>query len=101
MQYSLIVLKIIWKGWGPHGFTQQPLRPNLVETSCPNIWMDPKLCLVDPDWIAFIHSNDIWISNLVTREEWRITYVHNEIVNMEEDPIPAGIATFVLQEFDR
>ncbi|MEJ1285461.1 immunoglobulin superfamily DCC subclass member 4 [Cricetulus griseus] len=90
------------KDGGPHGFTQQPLRPNLVETSCPNIRMDPKLCPADPDWIAFIHSNDIWISNLVTREERRITYVHNELANMEEDPRSAGVATFVLQEeFDR
>ncbi|OWK09579.1 DPP8 [Cervus elaphus hippelaphus] len=65
------------KDGGPQGFTQQPLRPNLVETSCPNIRMDPKLCPADPDWIAFIHSSDIWISNIVTREERRLTYVHN------------------------
>ncbi|XP_006831589.1 PREDICTED: dipeptidyl peptidase 8 isoform X1 [Chrysochloris asiatica] len=90
------------KDGGPQGFTQQPLRPNLVETSCPNIRMDPKLCPADPDWIAFIHSNDIWISNIVTREERRLTYVHNELANMEEDPRSAGVATFVLQEeFDR
>ncbi|CAK6432135.1 unnamed protein product [Pipistrellus nathusii] len=90
------------KDGGPQGFTQQPLRPNLVETSCPNIRMDPKLCPADPDWIAFIHSNDIWISNIVTREERRLTFVHNELANMEEDPRSAGVATFVLQEeFDR
>ncbi|XP_078189541.1 dipeptidyl peptidase 8 isoform X11 [Callithrix jacchus] len=90
------------KDGGPQGFTQQPLRPNLVETSCPNIRMDPKLCPADPDWIAFIHSNDIWISNIVTREERRLTYVHNELANMEEDARSAGVATFVLQEeFDR
>lgn len=56
---------------------QQPLRPILVETSCPNIRMDPKLCPADPNWIAFIHSNDIWISNIETREERRLTFVHN------------------------
>uniref|UniRef100_A0A7M4DVQ6 dipeptidyl-peptidase IV n=1 Tax=Crocodylus porosus TaxID=8502 RepID=A0A7M4DVQ6_CROPO len=90
------------KDGGPHGFTQQPLRPNLVETSCPNIRMDPKLCPADPNWIAFIHSNDIWISNLETREERRLTFVHNELANIEEDPKSAGVATFVLQEeFDR
>uniref|UniRef100_A0A2K5ID81 Dipeptidyl peptidase 8 n=2 Tax=Colobus angolensis palliatus TaxID=336983 RepID=A0A2K5ID81_COLAP len=91
---------------GPHSdriyYLQQPLRPNLVETSCPNIRMDPKLCPADPDWIAFIHSNDIWISNIVTREERRLTYVHNELANVEEDARSAGVATFVLQEeFDR
>ncbi|XP_062439426.1 dipeptidyl peptidase 8 isoform X6 [Rhea pennata] len=90
------------KDGGPHGFTQQPLRPILVETSCPNIRMDPKLCPADPNWIAFIHSNDIWISNIETREERRLTFVHNELANVEEDPKSAGVATFVLQEeFDR
>nr|XP_009943729.1 PREDICTED: dipeptidyl peptidase 8 isoform X4 [Opisthocomus hoazin] len=90
------------KDGGPHGFTQQPLRPILVETSCPNIRMDPKLCPSDPNWIAFIHSNDIWISNIETREERRLTFVHNELANVEEDPKSAGVATFVLQEeFDR
>ncbi|XP_037766186.1 dipeptidyl peptidase 8 isoform X3 [Chelonia mydas] len=90
------------KDGGPHGFTQQPLKPNLVETSCPNIRMDPKLCPADPNWIAFIHSNDIWISNILTREERRLTFVHNELANLEEDPRSAGVATFVLQEeFDR
>uniref|UniRef100_A0A8D2LUP7 dipeptidyl-peptidase IV n=1 Tax=Varanus komodoensis TaxID=61221 RepID=A0A8D2LUP7_VARKO len=87
---------------GPHGFTKQPLQPNLVETSCPNIRMDPKLCPADPNWIAFIHSNDIWISNLATKEERRLTFVHKEFTNIEEDPKSAGVATFVLQEeFDR
>ncbi|XP_026582166.1 dipeptidyl peptidase 8-like, partial [Pseudonaja textilis] len=81
---------------------QQPLQPNLVETSCPNIRMDPKICPADPNWIAFIHSNDIWISNLATKEEQRLTFVHKEHANVEEDPKSAGVATFVLQEeFDR
>ncbi|XP_070809902.1 dipeptidyl peptidase 8 isoform X2 [Pituophis catenifer annectens] len=90
------------KDGGPNGFTQQPLQPNLVETACPNIRMDPKICPADPNWIAFIHSNDIWISNLATKEERRLTFVHKELANVEEDPKSAGVATFVLQEeFDR
>ncbi|XP_060115945.1 dipeptidyl peptidase 8 [Heteronotia binoei] len=90
------------KDGGPGGFTNQPLRPNLVETSCPNIRMDPKLCPADPNWIAFIHSNDLWISNLKTGEERRLTFVHKEFANVEDDPKSAGVATFVLQEeFDR
>uniref|UniRef100_A0A8B9TP33 dipeptidyl-peptidase IV n=1 Tax=Anas platyrhynchos TaxID=8839 RepID=A0A8B9TP33_ANAPL len=85
------------KDGGPHGFTV-----SLLKTSCPNIRMDPKLCPADPNWIAFIHSNDIWISNIETREERRLTFVHNELANVEEDPKSAGVATFVLQEeFDR
>lgn len=57
--------------------------------------MDLKLCFVDLDWIVVIYSNDIWILNFVIREEWRIIYVYNEIVNMEEDFILVGIVIFV------
>uniref|UniRef100_A0A2I3HDH4 dipeptidyl-peptidase IV n=1 Tax=Nomascus leucogenys TaxID=61853 RepID=A0A2I3HDH4_NOMLE len=86
------------KDGGPQGFTQQPLRPNLVETSCPNIRMDPKLCPADPDWIAFIHSNDIWISNIVTREERRLTYVHNATREAEaEESIEPGSGGKILR----
>uniref|UniRef100_A0A2I3GD41 dipeptidyl-peptidase IV n=1 Tax=Nomascus leucogenys TaxID=61853 RepID=A0A2I3GD41_NOMLE len=88
------------KDGGPQGFTQQPLRPNLVETSCPNIRMDPKLCPADPDWIAFIHSNDIWISNIVTREERRLTYVHNVPATREaeaEESIEPGSGGKILR----
>ncbi|KAL7980195.1 hypothetical protein Chor_001463 [Crotalus horridus] len=95
---------ILMLSWKPllDLFQQQPLQPNLVETGCPNIRMDPKICPADPNWIAFIHSNDIWISNLATKEEWRLTFVHKELASIEEDPKSAGVATFVLQEeFDR
>uniref|UniRef100_A0A8C0HII7 dipeptidyl-peptidase IV n=1 Tax=Chelonoidis abingdonii TaxID=106734 RepID=A0A8C0HII7_CHEAB len=90
------------KDGGPHGFTVSSCSLLILTLICPNIRMDPKLCPADPNWIAFIHSNDIWISNILTREERRLTFVHNELANLEEDPRSAGVATFVLQEeFDR
>ncbi|XP_018602281.1 dipeptidyl peptidase 8-like isoform X1 [Scleropages formosus] len=87
---------------GPHGFTNQPLRPMKVETSCPNIRMDPKLCPVDPTWFCFVHSCDIWIGNLETGEERRLTFAHKGLPNLRDDPKSAGVASFLLQEeFDR
>ncbi|XP_041081596.1 dipeptidyl peptidase 8-like [Polyodon spathula] len=91
-----------FKDGGPHGFTKHPLKPITVKTSCPHIRMDPKLCPVDPNWYSFIHRNDIWIANLETGEERRLTFVYSDLANIEDNPKCAGIATFVLQEeFDR
>ncbi|KAG7468007.1 hypothetical protein MATL_G00138230 [Megalops atlanticus] len=87
---------------GSQGFTKQPLKPVKVNTSCPSIRMDPKLCPVDPAWFCFIHSCDIWIGNLESGEERRLTFTHKGLSNPELDPKSAGVATFLLQEeFDR
>uniref|UniRef100_A0A8C5MB19 dipeptidyl-peptidase IV n=1 Tax=Leptobrachium leishanense TaxID=445787 RepID=A0A8C5MB19_9ANUR len=87
---------------GKHGFTNQPLQPQLLESSCPNIRMDPTLCPGDPSWIAFVHSNDLWVANIESGEERRLTFVHKDSARVEEDARSAGVASFVLQEeFDR
>lgn len=38
--------------------------------------MDPKICPGDPDFIAFINNNDLWMANIKTGEERRLTYCH-------------------------
>ncbi|XP_072889284.1 dipeptidyl peptidase 8-like isoform X2 [Hemitrygon akajei] len=84
------------------GFTSEPKNPMPVKTSCPNIRMDPKICPADSSWISFIHSNDLWISNIESGEERRLTFAHKGLPNLEDDPKSAGISSFVLQEeFDR
>ncbi|XP_023673029.1 dipeptidyl peptidase 8-like isoform X1 [Paramormyrops kingsleyae] len=90
------------KDGGPKGFTNQPLQPETVPTSCHNIRMDPKLCPVDPAWFCFVHSCDLWIGNLDSGAESRLTFAHKGESNLKDDPKSAGMATFLLQEeFDR
>uniref|UniRef100_UPI00398E7175 dipeptidyl peptidase 8-like n=1 Tax=Pristiophorus japonicus TaxID=55135 RepID=UPI00398E7175 len=87
---------------GRSGFTNEPINPSSVKTSCPNIRMDPKICPADSSWISFVHSNDLWISNIETGEEKRLTFAHKGLPNLEDDPKSAAISSFVLQEeFDR
>jgi len=38
--------------------------------------MDPKICPGDPDFLAFINNNDLWIAHIMTGEERRLTYCH-------------------------
>lgn len=38
--------------------------------------MDPKICPANPDFIAFINNNDLWVANIKTGEERRLTFCH-------------------------
>uniref|UniRef100_A0AAX7TNK8 dipeptidyl-peptidase IV n=1 Tax=Astatotilapia calliptera TaxID=8154 RepID=A0AAX7TNK8_ASTCA len=88
---------------GNNGFIQSaPVKPMEIKTQCSGTRMDPKICPGDPDFIAFINNNDLWIANIKTGEERRLTYCHKGLDNVKEDPKSAGVATFVIQEeFDR
>ena len=66
--------------------------------------MDPKLSPSNPNIIAFIHHNDIWVSNVTTGQEKQLTWTHSEIPqnNPVDETVSAGVPSFVVQEeFDR
>ncbi|CAL8311753.1 dipeptidyl peptidase 9 isoform X4 [Gadus morhua] len=88
---------------GHNGFIQSsPIKPVEVKTHCSGTRMDPKICPGHPDFIAFVNSNDLWMANIKSGEERRLTFCHKGLDNVKEDPKSAGVATFVIQEeFDR
>ncbi|KAM4629639.1 dipeptidyl peptidase 9 isoform 2-T3 [Polymixia lowei] len=87
---------------GPEGFITSPMKPVEVKSQCSGTRMDAKICPGDPNFIAFINNNDIWVTSIETGEERRLTHCHKGLDNMKEDPMSAGVATFVIQEeFDR
>uniref|UniRef100_A0A8C1LJJ4 dipeptidyl-peptidase IV n=1 Tax=Cyprinus carpio TaxID=7962 RepID=A0A8C1LJJ4_CYPCA len=88
---------------GHNGFVQAaPMKPVEIKTQCSGIRMDPKISPGDPSFIAFINNNDLWVTNIETGEERRLTFCHKGLNNVKEDPKSAGVATFVIQEeFDR
>ncbi|TNN77081.1 Dipeptidyl peptidase 9 [Liparis tanakae] len=87
---------------GSNGFISAPVKPVEIKTQCSGTRMDPKICPGDPDFLAFINNNDLWIGHIKTGEEKRLTYCHKGVDNVKEDPKSAGVATFVIQEeFDR
>uniref|UniRef100_A0A673HD27 dipeptidyl-peptidase IV n=1 Tax=Sinocyclocheilus rhinocerous TaxID=307959 RepID=A0A673HD27_9TELE len=86
---------------GHNGFIVS-LAPVEIKTQCSGIRMDPKISPGDPSFIAFINNNDLWVTNIETGEERRLTFCHKGLNNVKEDPKSAGVATFVIQEeFDR
>ncbi|XP_052459508.1 dipeptidyl peptidase 9 isoform X5 [Carassius gibelio] len=87
---------------GHNGFIAAPMKPVEIKTQCSGIRMDPKISPGHPSFIAFINNNDLWVTNIETAEERRLTFCHKGLNNVKEDPKSAGVATFVIQEeFDR
>ena len=61
--------------------------------------MDAKICQRNPDIISFIYTADIWIANIKTGQELRVTFVRTP---GRDECVSAGIPSFVTQEeFDR
>lgn len=81
-----------------NSFTTSPVQPLEIKTQCSGARMDPKICPGDPNFISFINNNDIWVTNIETGEERRLTFCHKGVGNPKEDSVSAGVATFVTQE---
>lgn len=61
--------------------------------------MDSKICPSNTNIISFIENGDIWVSNIVTGLEMRLTFVRN---TSRDDSVSAGEPSYVTQEeFDR
>uniref|UniRef100_A0A6Q2ZN98 dipeptidyl-peptidase IV n=1 Tax=Esox lucius TaxID=8010 RepID=A0A6Q2ZN98_ESOLU len=87
---------------GNNGFISAPMKPVEIKTQCSGTRMDPKIAPGEPNFIAFINNNDLWLANIQSGEERRLTFCHKGLDNVKEDPKSAGVATFVIQEeFDR
>ena len=72
--------------------------PEAIKTSCLSARIDAKLCPKDPDIIAFIHSDDLWVTSLKTDQECRLTFAHKGIYQILLLFFSAGVPTFVIQE---
>ncbi|XP_042783983.1 dipeptidyl peptidase 9 isoform X7 [Prionailurus viverrinus] len=87
---------------GKNGFMVSPMKPLEIKTQCTGPRMDPKICPADPAFFSFINNNDLWVANIETGEERRLTFCHRGSPSVLDDPRSAGVATFVIQEeFDR
>lgn len=57
------------------------MKPVEIKTRCSGIRMDPKICPGDSSFIAFINNNDLWVTNIETTEEQRLTFCHKGELN--------------------
>ncbi|XP_031560126.1 dipeptidyl peptidase 9-like [Actinia tenebrosa] len=81
---------------------QLPFSVHEVPSQTNDTKMDSKLCPINSNLAAFIHHNDIWVTNLETGQELRLTHSNNGSTNPIEETTSSGVASFVAQEeFDR
>ncbi|KAK3095569.1 hypothetical protein FSP39_016187 [Pinctada imbricata] len=81
---------------------QEAVLPMPINTSCSGARMDAKICPHRSSLLAFIHCNDIWVTNLWSDQECRLTFAHKGLSLLASDPLSAGVPSFVVQEeFDR
>lgn len=66
------------------------MKPLEIKTQCSGPRMDPKICPADPAFFSFINSSDLWVANIETGEERRLTFCHRGEARRRA-PVLAGV----------
>lgn len=73
--------------------------PFEIQTKTVGARLNATMCPHNPDLVAFVNNGDLWLVNLETRQEERLTYCHNSgAEGVSEDPLSAGLPSYVMQE---
>ena len=84
------------------GDSNARLVPGEVKTQTNETRMDPKISPSNSNVIAFIHHNDLWVTNVSSNKEKRLTWTNSGVPNAVDEALSAGVPSFVVQEeFDR
>ncbi|XP_005178587.1 dipeptidyl peptidase 9 [Musca domestica] len=80
------------------GYNNSPLFPIQLRT-CPQ-WaaLDPQICPQNSDLIAYISGCDIWVTHTLSGHEERLTFAHDGRRSFADDPLSAGLPSYVMQE---
>ncbi|XP_063709274.1 dipeptidyl peptidase 9 [Culicoides brevitarsis] len=80
------------------GFNTTPLFP--WELRICQTWaaIDPQICPKNSDLIAYICGGDIWVTHTQSGHEHRLTYAHDGRKALPDDPLSAGVPSYVMQE---
>jgi len=80
------------------GFIPTPLFPAELRTC--QMWaaIDPQICPKNSDVVAYVCGGDIWVTHAVTGFGHRLTHAHNGRKPFPEDPLSAGLPSYVMQE---
>lgn len=76
-------------------FYQYPVELSLSTNGAK---LNPQICPSNPCLIGYICNNDIWVTHTSCGYTQRLTYVHKGDRSMVDDPISAGVPSYVMQE---
>lgn len=60
--------------------------------------IDPQICPKNSDLIAYICGGDIWVTHTQSGHGQRLTYAHDGRKPFTDDPLSAGVPSYVMQE---
>lgn len=60
--------------------------------------LNPQICPSNSDLVAYVCNSDIWVTMTLTGSTQRLTHVHKGDRSIAEDPLSAGIPSYVMQE---
>ncbi|CAD7092052.1 unnamed protein product [Hermetia illucens] len=80
------------------GYNTGPLFPSQLRI-CPQ-WaaIDPQICPQNSDLIAYVSGGDIWVTHTLSGHDERLTYAHDGRRSFVDDPLSAGVPSYVMQE---
>lgn len=80
------------------GYMNGPLFPAEIRMNSSGPKLLPQICPSNADLVAYICNADIWVSHTLTGSTQRMTYAHKGGRNLADDPLAAGIPSYVMQE---
>ncbi len=74
------------------------LSPFELKTRCRLARLNATLCPANPDLVAFVGEFDLWLTHLASGQELRLTHSHKGAESLADDPLSAGMPSYVMQE---
>ncbi|GIY71716.1 dipeptidyl peptidase 9 [Caerostris darwini] len=79
--------------------TQSPLFPHELKHSVPkSSHLNPQMCPSNPNLVAYINNYDLWVHNIVSSSDVRLTFARKTNRDSSKEPLSAGIPSYITQE---
>lgn len=60
--------------------------------------LNPQICPSNPELVAYICNYDLWVTHAAVGSTVRLTYAHKGARTLADDPLWAGVPSYVMQE---
>lgn len=60
--------------------------------------LDPQICPDNSEIIAYISCGDLWVINMVSGDNKRLTNAHDDNKSFHDNPLTVGVPSYVMQE---
>ncbi|CAG9836464.1 unnamed protein product [Diabrotica balteata] len=81
-----------------NGLSNGQLFPTKLRMTASGAKINSQICPSNPDLVAYICNHDIWVTHTVSGSNERLTYAHVGGRYLAEDPLCAGVPSYVMQE---